>query len=54
MDEKEIEWIAFYNTTTPNGYNLSTGGEGHSKTVYQYDCETGEFLAEYSSLATAA
>lgn len=54
LNEKEIEWIVFCNTTTPNGYNLSTGGDGHSKTVYQYDCETGEFLAEYPSLMTAA
>ena len=54
LNEKEIEWIVFCNTITPNGYNLSTGGDGHSKTVYQYDCETGEFLAEYPSLMTAA
>lgn len=28
MDEKEIEFIIKYNTQSPNGYNLTTGGRG--------------------------
>ena len=31
INEKEIEWIAIFNTYYPNGYNLTTGGEGQPK-----------------------
>lgn len=54
LNEKEKEWIAFLDTRIPNGYNISEGGEGHSKKVYQYDIDTGEFIAEYPSLTEAA
>lgn len=26
LNEKEIFWIAFFNSTSPNGYNISSGG----------------------------
>lgn len=28
VSEREIYWIAFYNSRCPNGYNISPGGEG--------------------------
>lgn len=28
LTQKEIYWIAFYNSKTPNGYNMTNGGEG--------------------------
>ncbi len=30
LNEKEIYWIKFLNTKSPNGYNLTDGGEGIS------------------------
>lgn len=54
LNSKEIEWIKFYNTQAPNGYNLTEGGLGHSKKVYQYDAQTGKFMAEFPSLTEAA
>lgn len=54
LDEKEIEWIEFLQTRTPNGYNISKGGMGHSKKVYQYDAKTGQLLASFPSLTEAA
>ena len=54
LDEKEQEWIDFLNTQVPNGYNITEGGSGHSKKVYQYDCESGKLIAEFPSLTEAA
>ena len=28
LNQREIYWIDYYNTLIPNGYNLTTGGEG--------------------------
>ena len=28
LNEKEIYWIAYYNSKTPNGYNMTNGGDG--------------------------
>lgn len=28
VSEREIYWISYYNSTAPNGYNISPGGEG--------------------------
>ena len=28
LNEREKFWIKFYNSLSPNGYNLTTGGEG--------------------------
>lgn len=55
LDEKEKEWISFFETQTPSGYNLTNGGEGgKTRQVYQYDAETGQFMASYPSLTEAA
>lgn len=54
LDTKEKEWIDYLDTQTPNGYNISEGGGGSSKPVYQYDAETGIFLNSYLSLTEAA
>jgi len=32
LDNKEIFWISFYKTTSPNGYNLKLGGHGYTAT----------------------
>lgn len=53
LDEKEMEWIEFYNTFVPNGYNISSEGLGHSKQIFQYDCKKGNFLKSYPSLTEA-
>lgn len=52
LDEKEKEWINFLDTQIPNGYNLTSRGEGHKKKVYQYSCE-GQLIQEFSSLSEA-
>lgn len=31
LNDKEIEWIVIANTYYPNGYNLTSGGEGNPK-----------------------
>lgn len=46
--QKEIEYIQYYNATNPqNGYNVSPGGDGQLKPVYQYDRFTGRFLKQW-------
>lgn len=54
LNEKEIEWISFLNTRVPNGYNISEGGGSNTKTVHQYDAETGEYLRTFDSLTEAS
>lgn len=54
INEKEQEWIKFYNTQIPNGYNISEGGSSNSKPVYQYKADTGELIAGFNSLTEAA
>lgn len=54
LDEKEKEWIKFLNTQTPYGYNISEGGCGCGRRVFQYDAKTGKFMAEFPSLTEAA
>lgn len=53
LDEKEKEWIAFLDTQAPRGYNISGGGGGYSKKIYQYSCDGG-YLQEFNSLTDAA
>jgi group I intron endonuclease len=36
LDEKEIYWIKELNSLTPNGYNISSGGQGKSKVCNDY------------------
>ena len=68
-EEKEIELIAKYNATDKNfGYNIQNGGNSNgkmtdeikrkiglanSRSIYQYDRNTGEFINEYCSAAEA-
>lgn len=33
-NEREIYWIAYYNSVRPNGYNISVGGEGGLNGIY--------------------
>lgn len=33
-DEREKYWIQYFNSTTPNGYNLSNGGKGSGNGIY--------------------
>lgn len=54
LDELEKKYIEIFNTQIPNGYNVSNGGSAQgTKKVYQYDSVTGDFLAEYPSVADA-
>lgn len=53
LDTKEQEWISFLNTQVPNGYNISEGGLGNTKKVYQYSLD-GNFIQEFNSLTDAA
>lgn len=59
LSEKEIHWIAFYDSvvTHGKGYNQTLGGErsnGYTqrRKIYQYDLE-GHFIAEYESVKEA-
>lgn len=55
LNEQEIYYIAKYNSLTPNGYNLTKGGErGKEKEVYIYSAQTGELLEHYNSLTEAS
>lgn len=58
LNEKEIFYIAKYNTLYPNGYNISKGGwllknTFESCKVYKFDLD-GNLLQEYQSMADAA
>lgn len=50
LNEKEIHYIAYYNSIVPNGYNISKGGQeiGDSQKIYQFD-EFGNMICEYES-----
>ena len=37
LSEEERYWINYYNSTAPNGYNLTKGGEGGN--TFQYRTE---------------
>ena len=60
LNEKEIYWIAFYNTYKGFGYNQNSGG-GNSeqcinktkKKIYCYSLN-GQFIQEYDSISDAA
>lgn len=58
LDEREQYWIAYYNSQLPNGYNMTSGGDGGQgelfrKPVMQYSL-LGEFIKEYESASEAA
>lgn len=55
-DNREEYYIKKHKTLTPNGYNLSSGGESQpdqSKPVNKYN-QRGELVAQYSSMTEAA
>lgn len=54
LDEAEIKYVQLFNTLSPNGYNISPGGQyiGKSKKVrkvYQYSIDDGSFIKEWPS-----
>lgn len=54
IDKREIYWIKYYNSQTPNGYNVRAGGEDPGrKEVYKID-NNGNILESYGSAASAA
>lgn len=58
LNEKEIEYIEFYNSTNPDkGYNLTKGGNYNSITTYisvqQLDLKSGEILNTFDSIHDA-
>lgn len=66
LDSREIYWISYYNTMTPNGYNMTAGGnagcarenllkanEKRKIPVLAYDLE-GNFYKEFDCINTAS
>lgn len=54
LDKAEIKYIQLFNTLSPNGYNLTAGGQTFSKVrekrrVYQYSVEDGSFIKEWET-----
>lgn len=54
LPEEEANWISFYNTLVPNGYNIGSELGPATKEVHQYDAKTGDYIASFSSLTEAA
>lgn len=57
LNEREKYWIKFYNSLSPNGYNMTLGGDscGHEqleKSVQQYDLQ-GNFIKQFKSIKEA-
>lgn len=52
LAKKEVKYIQEYNALQ-NGYNEDRGG-GIKKTIYQFDCKTGELIDSYESLSQAS
>ena len=53
LNDREIEWITILDTMYPNGYNLTIGGEGHSKIDHSRIValwEDGKSLCEIASI----
>lgn len=51
LNDKEVFWIAHYNSLAPNGYNLGAGGNQKNKPakpIYQYDLD-GNFIRRWDS-----
>lgn len=56
LNEKEISWIAFFDSTGENGYNLRPGGNSNAnlgKPVSQYNL-SGELVATFDSATIIA
>lgn len=57
LDDYEKKYIVIFNTLSPNGYNLTEGGDGFSRKkmkVYQYSSSDGVFIKEWDSADEAA
>ena len=55
LNERERYWIKYYNSKTPNGYNVREGGDDPGrKEVYQIDKETNKIIKVYSCAMDAA
>lgn len=59
LDEAEIKYIQIFNTLSPNGYNLTAGGQGNFprkelRKVYQYSGEDGSFIREWENIREVA
>lgn len=57
LNEREKYWILYYNSLTPNGYNMTLGGDscGHEqleKSVQQYNLN-GDFIQQFNSIKEA-
>jgi group I intron endonuclease len=46
LNEKEVYWIKFYNCKSPNGYNLTDGGEGTSGHIHIVSQETRKKISK--------
>ena len=58
LNEREIYWIAYYHTWLKDpecwGYNMTSGGDGGSRTIVdQYDLQ-GNFIQTFSSIGEAS
>ncbi len=55
LNVREKYWIKFYNSQTPNGYNIRAGGEDPGrKEVYKIDILTNNIIECYGSAMAAA
>lgn len=55
LNERERYWIKYYNSKTPNGYNVREGGDDPGrKEVYQIDGQTNKIIKVYSCAMDAA
>ena len=55
LNEREKYWIQYYNSLTPNGYNVREGGDDCGrKKVYQIDLNTNKIINIFSSAMAAA
>lgn len=55
LNQKEEYWINFYNSKTPNGYNLTNGGDDCGrKEIYQINIYSNEIVNKYGSITEAA
>lgn len=55
LNDRERFWIEKYNSVTPNGYNIRSGGDDCGrKVVLKIDPNTNEVIEKFSSLLQAA
>ena len=48
LNDKEIYWIAYYDTTNPNkGYNIQSGGQGANQTLEQIRYAREQFVKQH-------